>query len=157
MKKSLSCVAVISLVSLAALAADPRAGGQRAGHRAVLPADHEAGAAPAERNKVEGTWQHPVEDDPGLVQIKVINQDHFIWVSYDKETRMPVNLAGGTYTLDGDTYKERVEFGRLGSPDLQRIVGTEQVFKVQIEGNTLTQIGRLSNGQELREVWKRAR
>jgi hypothetical protein len=120
------------------------------------------GAAPGaggnqERNKLEGTWEHTFANEPRLRQIKVINQDHFIWVTYDKESRVPVTAAGGTYTLEGDTYKERVEFGRFGTRELQDVVGKEQTFRIKLEGDTLTLTGTLSNGQELREVWKRVK
>jgi hypothetical protein len=139
MRKSTIGVLMISLASLAAISASPQAGGERA------------------RNKLEGTWEHTFEDEPRLRQIKVINQDHFIWVSYVKESRLPVTTAGGTYTLEGDTYKEQVEFGRFGSPELQKTVGKEQVFKVEVDGDTLVLTGTLSNGQELHEVWRRVK
>lgn len=51
-----------------------------------------AGAAPADnsrpgdrpvRNKLEGTWEHTFADQPQLHQVKLINQDHFIWVTYE--------------------------------------------------------------------------
>jgi hypothetical protein len=84
-------------------------------------------------------------------------EDLFIWVTYEKASRMPVTAAGGAYTVEGDTYKEQVEFGRFGTPELQKAVGKEQVFKVEIEGDTLVQTGTLSNGQEPREVWRRVK
>ena len=109
------------------------------------------------RNKLEGTWEHTFEDEPRLRQIKVINQDHFIWVTYDQESKSPVTAAGGTYTLEGDTYKERVEFGRFGTRELQEVVGKEQTFQVEVSGDTMLQTGTLSNGQRLKEVWKRVK
>ena len=59
--------------------------------------------------------------------------------------------------MDGDTYKEKVEFGRFGSRELQETVGHEQTFHVNIDGDTLILEGTLSNGMELREVWKRVK
>ncbi len=72
------------------------------------------------RNKMEGTWEHTIASNPGLAQVKVINQDHFIWVTYDRALKLAVTTAGGSYTLDGDTYKEKVEFGRFGSRDSRK-------------------------------------
>lgn len=109
------------------------------------------------RNPLEGTWEKSFDNEPRLLQIKVINQDHFIWVTYLKESKLPVALAGGTYTLEKNTYKERVEFGQLGSPELQKIIGKEQTFEIKIEGEKMTQTGSLSNGQKLLETWKRAK
>jgi len=69
-----------------------------------------------------------------------------------------VAAAGGSYTLEGDTYKERVEFGRFGTPELQEVVGKKwQVYKVQVDGDTLTLSGTMTNGMALREVWKRTK
>jgi hypothetical protein len=109
------------------------------------------------RNKVEGTWEHTFPNEPALRQVKVINQDHFIWATYDRESKIPVAVAGGSYKLDGNTYTERVEFGRFGTDQLQQIVGKEQTFNVEIVGDTLTLTGTLSNGMELREVWTRVK
>lgn len=109
------------------------------------------------RSKIEGTWEHVFEDQPKLRQIKVINQDHFMWITYDRETNMSLYSAGGSYILRGNTYKEWHEFGRFGGPKLQELVGHEQVFTVEVKGDTLTLTGTLSNGMELAEVWKRLR
>jgi hypothetical protein len=48
------------------------------------------------RNKVEGTWEHSFKDQPELRQVKVINQDHFICVTYVRDTLIPVTTAGGS-------------------------------------------------------------
>lgn len=124
----------------------------------LLPVSASPGAEDNQtRNKVEGTWEHILPREPELLQVKVINQDHFIWVTYQKESRIPLYAAGGTYTLDGDTYKERVEFGQFGSRKLQEVVGNEQIFHIQLDGDTLTVTGTMSNGQQLREVWTRVK
>jgi hypothetical protein len=107
------------------------------------------------RNKVEGTWEHTFENQPRLKQIKVINQDHFIWVTYDRETKRPVFSAGGTYTLDGDSYTEQVEFGLFGVAAFQDAVGKEHPYDIKIVGNTMTVIDTPTQGQKLREVWRR--
>jgi hypothetical protein len=109
------------------------------------------------RNKIEGTWEHTFPDQPALRQVKVINQDHFIWVTYERESGAPVALAGGSYTLDGDMYKERIEFGRFGTDRLQETLGKEQSFEVRVDGDTLTLTGTLSNGMRLREAWIRVK
>jgi hypothetical protein len=40
---------------------------------------------------------------------------------------------------------------------LQKVVGKEQTFQVEVDGDTMIQTGTLSNGQKLREVWKRVK
>jgi hypothetical protein len=108
------------------------------------------------RSKMEGTWELIHQDDNAR-QVKVINQDHFIWVTYDRESKQSLANAGGRYTFEDGTYKEQVEFGRFGTDELQKVVGKEQTFKVEFDGDTLTQTGTLTNGQPLREVWTRVK
>jgi hypothetical protein len=109
------------------------------------------------RNKIEGTWEHTFKDNTELRQVKVTNQDHLVWVTYDLGSKAALATAGGSLTLDGDTYKEKVEFGRFGSPQLQETVGKEQTFNVNIDGDTLILERTLSNGMKLREAWMRVR
>jgi hypothetical protein len=139
MKKAAIGIVSIVVAALAGMGAGPRVGDGQG------------------RNRVEGTWEHTFANEPRLRLIKVINQDHFIWVTYLKETRMPVTTAGGTYTLDGDSYKEQVEFGRFGSPELQEGVGKEHAFRIKIDGDTMTLIDAPTNGNRLREIWKRVK
>ena len=139
MRNSASSIVAIVAAMVTAIGAGPRVEGDQG------------------RNKLEATWEHTFEDELRLRQIKVINQDHFIWVTYDKESKIPLTAAGGSYTLEGNTYKERVEFGRFGTAELQKTVGKEQTFQVKVDGDTMTMTGTLSNGQELREVWKKVK
>jgi hypothetical protein len=125
----------------------------------ALAALASTGAAPSMggplRNKLEGTREHTFENQPELRQIKVINQDHYIWATYVKATRMPVFTAGGTYTLVGNSYKETAEFGRFGSPEWQATVGKELSLHVEINGDTMLLTDAATKGQKLRETWKR--
>jgi hypothetical protein len=107
------------------------------------------------RNRLEGTWEHTFENQPELRQIKVINQDHYVWVTYVKETQRPLFSAGGTYTLVGNSYKETAEFGRFGSPEWQATVGKELSLIVDIKGDTLILTDAETKGQKLRETWTR--
>jgi hypothetical protein len=138
MSKETVRVILISAALLSAFGAKPQAGGEQA------------------RSKIEGTWEL-IHENENARQVKVINQDHFIWVTYDRESKLSLVSAGGPYTFKDGTYKEQVEFGRFGTPELQKVVGKEQVFKVEIDGDTLTQKGTLTNGQPIDEVWKRVK
>lgn len=121
---------------------------------ALVGAEPETGAVNA--NRLQGTWEQIYDGPRQLKQIKIINEDHFVWVTYDVLSKVAVATAGGTYTLDGDTYKEQIEFGRFGTPALQKLVGTEQTFKVEIDGDQLIQTGTLSDGTKLRETMTRS-
>jgi hypothetical protein len=110
---------------------------------------------PAERvaSKFEGTWEHTFEDAPEHRQLKFINRTHFVWVTYNREDGKPLLVCGGTYTADGNTYKENCEFGGPGLP--ADLVGKEQVFTAEIDGDKWMHSGTLSNGFEVKEVWRK--
>lgn len=141
MKKSTIGVVVIVLISLGVVGAQPRARKTK---------DRPNGT-------IEGTWQKPLPDQPNLNQVKMFHQGHFLWVTYDRESRTAVASGGGTYTLQGRTYKERVMFGRFATPELQALVGNVQDFQIMVDGDTLNQWGAMSNGEELHEVWQRVK
>lgn len=109
------------------------------------------------RHRMEGTWEHGFVNAPEHRQVKVITKDHFIWVTYDRDSKLPLTCAGGSCSFQGDTYREVIEFGQFSTDFLQKIVGKEQVFKVAFEGDRATITGTLSNGMELREVWTRVK
>jgi hypothetical protein len=44
-------------------------------------------------------------------EIKLITKGHFVWVVYDRKKKMPSSSGGGTYSLSGGEYRERLEFG----------------------------------------------
>ena len=117
-----------------------------------------------ERSKgnLEGTWelvsfkhgdQTTFSDVPkGRRQIKLVTATHFAWLAYDVTTATTSSNAGGTYSLQGNSYKEQVEFV---SKDVQFLAGKEQPFQIKVEGDTWFVSGFLSNGLKIDERWKR--
>lgn len=89
----------------------------------------------------------------GTRNIKLISGRHFVWIIYDTEKGKPLYTGGGTYSLNGLSYTEHVDF--MSDELSAGIVGKDQSFTVKVEGDTLTQTGALSNGQSLSETWKR--
>ena len=122
---------------------------------AIGAADDKPQPEKAHRGPLEGTWEHTFEDAPQHRQVKIINQTHFVWVTYVREDGRPLLLAGGTYTFDGKTYKEKVEFGGPGLP--AELVGKEQTFTAELEGDKWTHSGTLSNDFRVREIWRRVK
>lgn len=59
---------------------------------------------------------------------------------------------GGTYTLDGDTYEETVEYSTENNA--AQLIKQKFKFTVKVEGDTLTQVG---VGNPFNEVWKRVK
>lgn len=102
---------------------------------------------------IEGTWEHSFDDAPQNTQIKILSRTHFVWVTYERSTGMPLLLAGGTYRFDGKTYIEKVEFGSPGIP--QELIGKEQVFTAMFEGDQWYHEGILTNGFHVRELWEK--
>lgn len=107
------------------------------------------------RGPLEGTWEHTFKNAPEHRQVKIINQTHFVWVTYVREDGRPLLLGGGTYRFEGKTYKEKYEFGGPGLP--AELVGKEQTFTAELEGDKWTHSGTLSNGFLVREVWHKVK
>ena len=108
----------------------------------------------AKKSQLDGTWELVAGQQlpKGAREIKIISGGHFIFATYDTGKGELLNAAGGTYILNGSSYKEHVDFGERISAG---IVGKDQQFTVKIDGNTFAQAGTLSNGIGLSETWKR--
>jgi hypothetical protein len=100
-----------------------------------------------------GTWEYVHADPATYRQIKILNATHFVWVTHERSTGMAIALGGGTYEFDGNTYVERLEFGSEGLP--LELLGHDQVFRAEIVGDLWYHEGTLSNGFEVREIWRR--
>lgn len=88
------------------------------------------------------------EPEPGG-QVKFWGLRHWAVTQWDPETGEVRFHHGGTYTLDGDKYVERVTFAGENIADM---IGEEYRFTITVEGDTFTQIG---DGNDYNEVWKR--
>jgi hypothetical protein len=104
-----------------------------------------------------GTWvlvgtPDKIEEAPKSGgRLKFITGKHWVVTEAEPETGKVVFHHGGTYTLDGDTYAETVEYATENTADL---IKKTLKFKIKVEGNTYTQIG---DGNPYSEVWKRAK
>jgi hypothetical protein len=137
-----TCFAIAAVLALA--------GGVGMGSTEDKPRPEEAG-----RGRLEGTWEHTFEDAPEHRQVKILNQTHFVWVTYVRADGRPLLMGGGTYTFDGKTYKEKYEFGGPGLP--AELVGKEQTFTAELDGDTWAHTGTLSNEFFVKEIWHRVR
>jgi WD40 domain-containing protein len=108
-----------------------------------------------------GTWQLvSIKHGPdgqssappaGQRKVKLITGTHFTWIVYEAGSRKVLHTAGGTYSLQGDTYTEQIEFAGDGMTD---DVGKPQLFKIWLDGDKLHQSGQLSDGTRIEEVWE---
>jgi hypothetical protein len=89
----------------------------------------------------------------GEQHIKLITETHFMWAETDTATGKVMGMAGGTYTLKGNTYTESIDFG-IG---MDSYLGRNQTFTLLVEGDLLFLTGVLSDGYHVEEVWKRVK
>jgi hypothetical protein len=89
----------------------------------------------------------------GDQHIKLITATHFMWAESDSTTKKVSEMAGGTYTLNGNTYTESIDFG-LG---MENYLGHKQTFTLMVEGDQLFLTGMLSDGYHVGEVWQRVK
>ena len=121
----------------------------------VVLARSQTNGSPVKKSQLDGTWEL-VSGQPlpkGARDIKIISGGHFIFVAYDTEKGKPLYTGGGTYFLNGSSYTEHIDFA---SDEISAgLVGNDQRFTVQVDGDTFVQTGTLSNGKSLSETWKR--
>jgi glucose dehydrogenase len=84
-------------------------------------------------------------------RFKFITNKSWTITEADPETGVVIFHHGGTFTLDGDKYKERIVYANESTKDM---IGTTLHFKIKVEGDTLTQEG-IDNS--FNEVWKRVK
>ena len=107
------------------------------------------------KSQLEGTWElvSGQQLPRGARDIKIITGRHFIFAAYNEGNGKPLYTGGGTYVLNGSSYTEHMDFASdVIAADL---VGKDQPFTVNVDDDTFTQTGTLSNGKALSEVWKR--
>ena len=111
-----------------------------------------------------GTWQLVSykygTNQPGFTdfpesqrRIKLITDTHFSWVQFDTSTKKVSATAGGTYSLEGNTYTESIDFG-LG---LDTYLGQKHAFTIRVDGEKLFLSGTLADGLKIDEVWQRVK
>jgi hypothetical protein len=117
------------------------------------------GATPSQtsqrtEDRLVGTWECIVpEFENGYRHIKHITPTHFTWVTYHRETMTPVYIAGGTWSLEGDVYKERIEFAGEQHEGLR---GKEFRFTLKLEDDKWFHKATPGSDLAVDEVWKRA-
>jgi hypothetical protein len=106
------------------------------------------------RKELVGTWEVVTpEIRKGFRDLKHITPTHFTWIIYSEEEMAPYATAGGTWSLEGNQYRERCEFSTKAHAHLR---GKEATLTVKIDGDKLFLEGVLDTGFKINEVWKRA-
>ena len=108
--------------------------------------------------RIIGTWQLVSGEIGGQdslgngTEIKMISAKHFMWISYDKSKMKTTGAGSGSYSLKGNTYTEHIDFIDVSGGE--GLAGTDVVFTVKVDGDTLTQTGEIQ-GAPLKEIYKR--
>ena len=89
------------------------------------------------------------------VTYKHVTPNGFMWLSYNRDDGKVFRAAGGTYTLHGDSYTEKIEYG-MGD-DFEVIKNAEHAFTAKVDGDRWMHTGKLANGTTIDEVWERVR
>lgn len=103
------------------------------------------------------TFTHPdgtvdkvdIANPPGL---KILSKTHWAFVEQNKEgDAIPTSGGGGTYTVEGTTYTETVQYHAA-----RDFIGKSIPFECKVEGDYWYQSGLLPGGTKLEEIYRRA-
>jgi hypothetical protein len=89
--------------------------------------------------------KHPAAGE----RLKFRTERHYVVTQANPNTGVIIYHLGGTYTLNGDEYVEKVEYA---TENIARFIGRARKFKIEVEGDTYTEIG-IDN--PFTEIWKR--
>jgi RNA polymerase sigma factor (sigma-70 family) len=86
------------------------------------------------KRELLGTWEsvQPAGTPKMIRCVKHITPTHWTWVLYDRDAKVALSTAGGTWTLKGDKYEETNEFS---SEDMKHARGKAFAFSFKIEGD----------------------
>lgn len=113
----------------------------------LIGAQDNAEKNPLTHEAIQGAWE--LKFDNGSRRIKFIAGGQWTITQCDPETGAVVFHHGGTYTLDGATYTEKVVFANDNTIDMK---GDSNKFELTIEGDVIHQKG---IGNPWTEDWTR--
>jgi hypothetical protein len=147
--KRLTLGLALLILGTSVVAAEPRPGGatQETDLRAKLIGTWRSVSA-----KYDGQEHEPPEN---VVTYKHVTPTGFVWLSYEKDSGKIFRAGGGKYTLKGDSYAERVEYG--AGDDFDAVKNAEHTFNCKIEGDRWFHTGKLAGGTTIEEVWERVK
>jgi hypothetical protein len=122
---------------------------------------HSTASEKAMRAQLVGTWRIVSASYNGeasdlaqsSVTYKQVTPAGFTWLSFKKDTKIVYRAGGGTWTLDGNTYAEKINYG-MGD-DFEVVRNTTASFQCKVDGDRWYSKGKLVNGTTVDEVWQR--
>jgi hypothetical protein len=112
-----------------------------------LAAQDNVDKKPLTQEAIQGAWELKFED--GSKRIKFIAGGQWTITQCDSKTGTVVFHHGGTYSLDGATYTEKVVFANDNTSNLK---GNSHKFELIIDGDVIHQKGL---GNPWNEDWTR--
>jgi len=107
--------------------------------------------------QLPGTWESvsPSPEAPKAMRtVKHVTPTHWTWVAYDRENKMVLAAAGGTWSIKGGKYEEVCEFTTENFPGAR---GKSFAYDFKVDGDQWT----IKRGPELQiqndEAWKRVK
>lgn len=113
----------------------------------LMAAQDQVAKKPLTHEAIQGAWE--LKFDDGSKRTKFIAAGHWTITQCDAKTGDVVFHHGGTYTLDGATYTEKVVFANESTADLK---GNSHKFELTIDGDVIHQKG---IGNPWNETWTR--
>ena len=90
------------------------------------------------REAMLGTWELTDSPADGRSRLKYWGLSRWTITDFNTATGEVVFHHGGTYTLDGITYTETINFATEGT---QNLIGTTYTFEIDAQGDSFTQTG----------------
>lgn len=103
-----------------------------------------------------GTWESvPRTGTPKSRRtVKHVTPTHWTWVAYDRENKMVIAAAGGTWSLRDGEYVENCEFTTDNFPQAR---GKSYPFEFRVDGDTWILKGGFNRAIRDDEGWKRVK
>jgi hypothetical protein len=89
----------------------------------------------------------------GEIEIKNVTDSHFMWFKHKEGSSTITDAGGGPYSVKGDTYLEKVDYGLGG--DFKVVKGHVISLKWKVDGDTWHSSGTLNNGLVIEEDWQK--
>jgi len=110
-------------------------------------------APPPGAGPIDGAWENVTPGfDPRSRGLKVIANNLFAVVVYDRGNKTANLVFGGTSDTQGNTTKESLDFC---AAEQQQNLGKSHTLTVQVQGDQMTLTGAGINGAKVNETWKR--
>ena len=103
-----------------------------------------------------GTWEsiQPPGSPKAMRTVKHVTPTHWTWVAYDRENKMVVTAAGGTWTIKDGKYEETCDFT---TENFQHVRGKSFPYNFKVEGDRWTLNGGALGANQNDDVWTKVK